>query len=325
MKKREAIECFKKILEYEPQNYLAWHNMGRVYQFYDDKKSLECFEKAQKIGYPEGIKTYVEYIKKQNSKVRNEEQKRLPEIGGVVQGDSFTLRGNPTTWYNFPEIQLIYLFIIRKKIAEDPIKIEKIASRRPEIPKKCFQDLFYVDVSQLTHYDISKIYGGNWDSQYLGHFNKIVFEKYFMIREIAKEDSKYISEREWRIFRFAYIRDIILNLNKLKDHQRKLNNGRYYLVYNNFWKGVEPTIYDRYFTQSFHFDFDVSKEFEWDPYVKLLSKPDLLLPEIDLLYIRGHLHHDCPWDHPGNEIFVEDFYKNKFDVWPVIDEFNPLD
>ena len=56
---KEAIEISKKIIEFDPEDYVGWGVLGTQYLLVNNlEKSLECFEKSQKLDLSDGTIWY---------------------------------------------------------------------------------------------------------------------------------------------------------------------------------------------------------------------------------------------------------------------------
>ena len=70
----QAMECFDKLIELEPDNILAWHNKGIVYQeMKEEKEAKKCFRKEKRL-------------KKLQDKQKSEaEPKRIKTMFGEIE------------------------------------------------------------------------------------------------------------------------------------------------------------------------------------------------------------------------------------------------
>ena len=71
---KQAMECFDKLIEIEPNHAIAWHNKGVVFQeMKEDKKAQKCFRKAKRLE------------KLQDKKKSEVESKRIKTMFGEIE------------------------------------------------------------------------------------------------------------------------------------------------------------------------------------------------------------------------------------------------
>ncbi|NVM02420.1 MAG: hypothetical protein HWN67_08790 [Candidatus Helarchaeota archaeon] len=119
---------------------------------------------------------------------------------------------------------------------------------------------------------------------------KIVLDNYFMVREVLRKKSCYIYTEAWEDYRFWDLKRIVQKLDNLKEEKKRINSRKYYLILNTIgWDAIGWEI-DNPENKENNISYDSCKE--------ILINPNILLPEIEILYLEGFYDGVPLWEKP---------------------------
>ncbi|NVM03507.1 MAG: hypothetical protein HWN67_14355 [Candidatus Helarchaeota archaeon] len=236
---------------------------------------------------------------------------------------------------------ITYLLMIPKTFAEDCGNLFKILNPKVSIDKnldKNIKFLFHIQLENLNKVEFCPniCFYQSDDEKFIDErayiftdriypeHKRIIFDNYFMIKEIMRKKSVFISPEAWEDYRFWELKIILNKLNKLKEEKEKIKSGKYYLIFNTIeselWgyyelvEGKTRSYYSQYPEENIH--YNSCKE--------ILINPKILLPEIYVLYLGGRYDTGEPlWEKPflGEKPFFipgradDEIPKNKYGEW----------